>query len=563
MINSKDLQLLAEESFADPAFFMRTFLPQWFYLPMPWVHRGMLAILSRQTDWLLKFGEEHWPRTKGIWDEPQLEKIIRHFVWKADPDDPLCPPTSLFKVDRDRAGRPCALHLSVSDRMLFMMPRGISKTTLVNGHNLREIARHESPFIFYLSESSSHSEMQLGNIKRELETNNLFINVFGQKKPERLDPEKWTSKFIQTTDGIAVAAKGRGGQVRGQNVDGKRPSDIILDDVEDKESTKTEEQREKAFDWYKSDVEQALPQIGENRGRIILLGTLLHPESMLARLSKTPEFISVVFGSKDSDGLMLWDHYMTEKQYEDKRSSFARVRKLGLFNLEFNSTVKQDEEDAVFPERFIQYSPIGLEAFKQLPGRAIVIDPAISEKKDSDFTAIAVVGMSPRGQIHIAHVHLERGMHPRAQVDKYFELHFLYDCNRHGVETVAYQKALKHLLTEEMFRRGKTFGHRAYFEVEDIAHGHISKDDRITGILGPRYAAGYITHERIFADYESQLIDFPAGKKDGPDAVAMAVALLDGYAAYAFDPGNEDPDRLAKDVYAPIDDEIEGWRQCP
>src|SRR3990167_6885306 len=72
----------------DPAYFCRTFFPQWFYLPMPWVHRGVLAILTRQTDWLLKFGEETWPGGVGVWDEKQLDKIIRHFVWRPDPDDP-------------------------------------------------------------------------------------------------------------------------------------------------------------------------------------------------------------------------------------------------------------------------------------------------------------------------------------------------------------------------------------------------------------------------------------------------------------------------------------------
>ena len=64
MLSVLEAQAIALESFEDPAFFCRTFLPEWFYLPMPWVHRGMLAILARQTDWLLRFGEEKWPKGK-------------------------------------------------------------------------------------------------------------------------------------------------------------------------------------------------------------------------------------------------------------------------------------------------------------------------------------------------------------------------------------------------------------------------------------------------------------------------------------------------------------------
>jgi hypothetical protein len=558
-----EAQAVAMEAFSDPAFFMRTFLPQWFYLPMPWVHRGMLAILARQTDWLLKFGPEEWPKASGVWDEKQLDKILRHFVWKEDPSSALCEAMPIFEAERQASGKIHALHLAVSDRMLFIMPRGVSKTTLVNGHNLREIARHEAPFMVYLSESATHAETQLLNVRREIEGNILFNAVFGQKKPERSDPERWSQNTLQTTDGIVISARGRGGQVRGQNVGAKRPSDIILDDVEDKESVKTAEQRAKALDWLKGDVEQALPQIGNLRGRIIILGTLLHPEAMLPTLAKTPEWLSIQFGAKDPDGEMLWSHYMTEAQYQAKRVSFQRLRKLNLFNLEYCSSVRAEDDGSIFQEKFFKYSPLTTEEFKAFPARAIVVDPAISDKKDSDFCAFAVVGMSTKGQIHIQEVYLERGMHPRDQVNKYFELHFAYDCNKHGIETVAYQKALLHLMKEEMFRRGKQLGPSAYFEIEAIAHGRTSKEERIEGILAPRYAAGYITHNHVLAEYESQLLDYPSGKKDGPDAVAMAVQLLDPFAAFAYDPESSDEGKLEKDQFRPIDEEIPGWASAP
>ena len=260
---------------------------------------------------------------------------------------------------------------------------------------------------------------------------------------------------------------------------------------------------------------------------------------------------------------MLWHHYMDEEKYEAKRKSFQRFRKLSLFNMEFCSTIRAEDEGATFQERYFKYAPLTKEEFHSFPARAIVVDPAISEKKESDFCAFAVVGMSEKGQIHVQDVYLERGMHPRAQVDKYFELHFAYDCNKHGIETVAYQKALLHLMKEEMFRRGKTLGPSSYFEIEAIAHGKVSKEERIEGILAPRYAAGYITHNHVFAEYESQLLDYPNGKKDGPDAVAMAIGLLDPYAAFAYDPENPDADKLAADHFLPLDEELPGWMSAP
>ncbi len=535
---------------------------------MPWVHRGMLSILSRQTDWLLKFGEEIWPKGTGNWTESQLDKIIRHFTWKADPNDPLCEPIHIFQAERDSKNNICALHLQISDKMLFIMPRGASKTTIVNAHNLREIARHETPFMVYLSETATHAEEQLLNVKRQIQNNSAYISVFGEKKPERSDPEKWTQDFIETIDGTVVAAKGRGGQVRGKNVGGKRPNLIIFDDVENLESVKTEEQRSKTLDWLKSDVENALPQIGIDRGRMIGMGTILSPDALLPTLAKSPEWITVTFGAVDPDGEMLWEHYMTREQYDLRRKSYARVRKLHLFNMEFCSTTKAEDEGAIFQQRFFKYAPMTIPEFiSKCPGRALIMDPAIGEKKTADFAAFAVIGMTENGQIHIAEVFMDKGMSPRAKIDKFFELHFTYDCNKHGIETVAYQKALVHLAQEEMFRRGKTMGPKAYFNIEAVTHGNISKAERIEGILSPRYAAGYITHDHIFAEYEMQLIDYSPGgtaKKDGPDAVAMGIQLLDPYAAFAFDAENLDPDKLAKDQFKPLEEELGGdFRMAP
>lgn len=529
---------------------------------MPWVHRGVLAILSQQTDWLLKFGEEKWPSGVGVWDEKQLDKILRHFVWRVEPDDPSSETFPIFEAVRDEQGKIIAINLRASKRILIIMPRGVSKTTILNAHNLREIARHELEFLVYLSETATHSEQQLDNIKRQLEGNVLFHAIFGNKVPARSDAQRWTQELVETTDGVVIAAKGRGGQVRGMNHNSKRPTDIVFDDVEDKESVKTVEQRNKTQIWLKADVEPALPQIGEIKtGRIVGLGTILHHESLLMTISRDPEWVTIIFGAIDPDGDMLWEHYMTEAEYTKKRRSFIRIGKLAEFNMEYNSSIRSDEDNSKFKSDFIRYQVMNHVEF---PGRALAMDPAISDAKDADYCAFAVAGMTLKGHIHLLDIEMERGMTPREMVDKYFELHFKYDCNKHGIESIAFQKALVYLMREEMFRRGKLMGPSSYFEITPVIHGHTSKTERVEGILSPRYASGYITHQRRFPVYEEQLLDWPNGKKDGPDVVSMAVKLLDPYAAFAFDDENEDGDKLAKDQYKPLDEELDfNWRRAP
>src|SRR5690606_37758355 len=115
---------------------------------------------------------------------------------------------------------------------------------------------------------------------------------------------------------------------------------------------------------------------------------------------------------------------------------------------------------------------------------AVAMDPAISQKDDADFAAIAAVGMTERGQLHLFELFMERGCSPRYLIDKFFEIETRWDATLRGIESIAYQAALIHLMREEMFRR------KRYFEVLPITHSRNegNKDERILGILQPRYA---------------------------------------------------------------------------
>lgn len=561
-LTKEQIEYIFTTGLEDPGFFCRVVLPDWFGLPMPWVHRGLLALLTRKTDWLLKFGPESWAQGEGEWTEAQLDKILRHFVWRPEPDDPKSIAYPLFTAERDAEGTIRAIHLSTSDRVLIIMPRGVSKTTIVNASNIYDIVYQLTNFLVYLSETATHAEMQLENVKRQLESNSLLINVYGQKKPDRTAAEKWREGWIETTDNIAVTARGRGGQVRGLNHNAKRPDKIVIDDVEDKESVKTPEQKDKTRTWLKADVEPALPQIGEGVGSIIAVGTILDSDALLVNLMKDPEWVTVCFGAMDPDGDPLWDHYMTKQSFQRKKLSFIRLGKLAAFNMEFQSSLKAEGVNQKFPEESIRYE---IQQRADYVGVALVMDPAIGQKKDSDYIAFGVVGMNEKGRIHVFDVHMEQGMTPRQQVDKYFELVAKWTPTKKGIEAVAYQKALIHLVKEEQFRKSVTMGHAAYFEVIPILHGKIGKIPRVEGVLSPRYTAGYVTHQRRFPQLEEQLLDWPNAKKDGPDVVAMCVTLLDPYAAFAL-PGEPDEagfDKLARDQYEPLHVEVGEWRSAP
>lgn len=535
---------IRREGYADPVFFLQFFLSNLFPKPVPWVHRGILAILTRKTDFLLKYGE--------------LDKIISNFTWKEDPLDANSPEHAIFTPILDEAGNIISLTMRYTKYSQIMLPRGFSKTTLAGiGVVLYWILYQEKKFPVYISESGTHAEMQLKNVRSILEANELIHAVFGKLQPDRQDSKKWTDDIIQTTTGVTVVARGRGGQVRGLNVEGQRPDCILLDDVEDKESVKTEAQRHKAKDWMYSDIMPALPEMQEE-ATILALGTLLHSEALLMTLHKDPEWTSIVFGVRDKQGDLLWADNMTEKKIEAKKAAYARAGLLSSYYMEYENTVRSIETQKFKPESFTILPRLR----DELVSVAIALDPAISQESQADYRAIGVVGMTDKGIIHGLDFWASKTANEREMVDTFFELAVKHDCTLHGIESIAFQRVMIHLMREEMFRKAKVYGAKAYFEIIPITHSNQrqSKDDRISGILAPRMSAGYITFQRNFPLLFTQLQDFPMGKKDLPDVFAMAVHLLDPLAPMAG--VGEDGFDLAADEYEPLEDMLgEEWRK--
>jgi|TARA_R110001583_G_scaffold45552_2_gene143422 hypothetical protein len=523
---------IGKECYLDPVLFCNLFVAHWFKGQSPtWYQRAILAILTRKTGFLSKYGE--------------LDLIYEFFTWTDDDENVW----NLFQWNEDKTG----LTLEITPFTLIMIPRGFSKTTTINAFVLWNCAYTDFHFPVYISETQTHAETQLANIRLELETNARFLGMFGSLKPEQRKGMKWTGDILQLANGVVIGARGRGGQIRGMLVNAKRPDLLIPDDVEDKESVKTEDQRDKALSWFYGDVIQALPR-GEANVGIVALGTLLHSEALLAKLAINPEWNAIVLGvsltRKDGTTVPLWNdarYGMTLDQIEKKKLSFARVGKLNLFYMEYFNTIRGEEGQKFRPEHILVPSLFDPTDF---PYRALACDPAISEEPGADYFALGVVGRAAKGgRIAVLDVWGEKGVSPSDQAELFFEWRKRWGKPRfNGVESIAYQRALAITIREMMFRKGD------YFEMIEIKHARVKgkqqpKDERINGILHPRYHSGYMIHARHFPLYETQLFDFPNGKKDLPDVIAMCIALLDPMAALA---AGEDVD-LTADQYEPLD----------
>jgi hypothetical protein len=536
-VSAKALREAVLEGAEDPIFWLRFFLPHWFPTPMPPFHFGLAALVSRQVSFLTKYPDTH-------------EFLFQHFRYSADPEDDQAPMLPIFQDAG--AGR---IRMVAGQNNAYIIPRGFSKTTLLNGLICCSALTDPHTFCVYISESSTHAQTQLANIRAELEANHLLRQAYGDQVPTRADSEKWTSDQLQLLGGAVLVAKGRGSQVRGINVRARRPNKILLDDVEDKESVSTEPQRDKTIDWFYNSV---VPAGNEMSGaaaagieqeplQITLLGTLLGAETLLTEVARDPTFNTVRFGavlrdehSELTDADMLWPYKMSAADYLAKRQQYARVGQLSGFCLEFDSTIRNNE-DAPFSRKDFYYEPIQRNKLIQV---SIAMDPAISDTPGRDHTAIVVAGRDERGVIYILDVWGGLGIKPREKIDKFFELFLLWQCTKAGIEAQGYQRALIYLMQEEMARK-----HTFFTVTPIIQSSELSKDQRILGILQPRYANGYIKHHRRFGQLETQLLDYPNGKKDYADAEAMALTLL-GETMLLATPANSP---VTQDQFEPLD----------
>jgi hypothetical protein len=501
---------IAAACWKNPHHFAKFFFPSLVPKRMPWLHKGILAITTKQVEWLES--------------DPEVEKIVRNFVYERDGE--VIP---LF-VWLD--GKLC---LNLERYTMFMIPRGYAKTTIVGIITPLYLALfNELKVAMYVSATATHANTQLSNQKKQLESNERILYFFGNLKPSMQDSAPWREDVFETTTGVTMVARGRGGQVRGYNYNGQRPQKILVDDLEDKDQVATPEGRTKLKDWMYGDLMPCLPAM-EDGAELLVMGTLIHADSLLTTLMIDPAWNVVKFGAYDRDGELLWPENMDADKLRKAEDSATIAGTLSSFYMERHSEIRATK-DADFKLEYLQYG--GPAADEEL-FQTLYVDPAISAKATADSCTFTVVANSSKGCTYVRHSSGGTGISPRDQVNKIFELYLQYKPDRVGVESNAYQIALVHLAREEMFRR------KVYFEIIPVNNTD-NKKLRIKGILQPRYAGKFVWHEGRFVSLEQQLLLFPANKKDDyADGCAGAMSLLDDAAFMAENTGatgSESPD---------------------
>ena len=241
-------------------------------------------------------------------------------------------------------------------------------------------------FVLIISQTQEQARVHMASIKTELEQNELLKSDLGPFKEEGVNSEWAITSLVFQNTGARITIASVEQSIRGIKHRQSRPDLIILDDVEDLNSTKKHESRNKTFDWFTHEV---VP-LGDIGTRIVIVGNLLHEDSLVMRLRKKIEAKELKgvyrwFPLLDENGRCLWPgKFDTPEKIEDLRQSVVSEFS---WQQEYLLRIVSGDEQVVQPE-WIQY-------YDELPNNTELhvglytgIDLAISQKETADYTAM-------------------------------------------------------------------------------------------------------------------------------------------------------------------------------
>lgn len=273
-----------------------------------------------------------------------------------------------------------------------IFPRGFAKTTWEKIDCIHDIVYGLEPVILYISATLEDAQFHFDSIKNELESNEWLIYVYGSFVPptDQLGT-KWTNKHFQTTNGVNVIARGAG-KGRGVNIRNKRPTKIIVDDAESDEQVRSSARREKYHKWI---TEVIMPSRDKVRGRIKVIGTVIHPE---CEVLKFYEAHGGIFRRAIEDGQSIWPNFWTlgdlirvRDGYTDSEGKQHEGIGVLAFSQEYlNEPINSDA--TVFDRKAIERNVYDeLPRLEELEIR-MAVDPNAGQSKMADFMGICVLG---------------------------------------------------------------------------------------------------------------------------------------------------------------------------
>jgi predicted phage terminase large subunit-like protein len=415
---------------------------------------------------------------------------------------------------------------SDAPKVAIAAPRGHAKSTAItHAFILAMVCFRIKSFVLLVSDTEGQAAEFLGDIKAELNSNDLMRETFGIKSIVK-DTE--TNIVCRCKDGeyFRIVAKGSMQKVRGLKWRGKRPDLIVGDDLENDDIVMNPERREKFRRWFMN----ALVPCGSDTCWIRIVGTILHLDSALQRLLDDPTWKTLFYEAHNHDfSEILWAQQYSKTRLLAIRAGYEAQNDLDGYSQEYLNRPVATGNAYLNPDYFYDFERDKNDKWiKPNLEYYAAADFAISEKERADYTVIGVAGIDPEGTCYLVSINKFRGDADRI-IEELLATQKHYKPNVFTFETEKIDKAIGPSLRRAMQRA------RIYLNINLITPVK-SKTTRGKSIqaMHKSGAMRYDLKAEWFPDFYSEMQTItdsgPRGKHDDSfDVLAYIGLTIDAY----------------------------------
>lgn len=282
--------------------------------------------------------------------------------------------------------------------------RGSAKSTIcTTSFPIWVMVSGQAHFIVIASQTRQQAREHLASIKGELETNGLLRNDLGPFEEQADEWGAYALTFKQYDAKIIAVSTEQA--IRGMRHKQYRPDLIICDDIEDINSTRTKESRNKIYTWFHSEI---IPLGTANVTRIFVLGNFLQEYSLVGKLmdqiqKQERDGIYKLYPLLDKEGVCIWPG-----MYPDSDAVEKFKRKIGddaAWHREYLLQIISGADQVVHPEWIHTYKyPDELPTDDQLSEIFIGVDLASSQNSGADYVSMVTLKIYYVGEQYKAYV---------------------------------------------------------------------------------------------------------------------------------------------------------------
>lgn len=397
--------------------------------------------------------------------------------------------------------------------VLDLVFRGAGKSTIAEESICIMAGFREFKNCLVIGENFDRASARLHAIRREFETNDRLEQAFGT-----LRGSSWGDDRLILSTGAVIQALGKGQSLRGIKHEDMRPDLIFGDDLENRDDCKTPEGRKKSIDWWTMDLEPALDPSARKR----VAATPLHPESLAMTLAKDPYWIThrypIYFLDEAGRKQSAWPERFPIAEVLRLEDSYVKRGLVQGFNQEYMCESEAPETKAFKREMLVTEPQV-----RTWQAVYSMTDPARTVNTASSADTGRVVWSWIKGRLVVWDA-IGQQMMPDEIIEDLFRVYEEYHPVWMGFEEDGLNLWASQAIRHAQVKRGIVLPYQA----QKAPKGKI---DFIRG-LQPFFQAREVIFAKPLPDLQAQLMGFPTGKIDVPNALAYAMKLRPGAPMY-------------------------------